>query len=324
MSPSSTRRPLRLTLRRALRWAALWAALAWLGGALAGERPGVFLEGATVARAKALALDAAMLKGWYVAGSGPDHSQFETVLEEPAAAGPMDGRVPPERTLLRIRADFIATPAGVNAYLQAQEVWWQGESGEWVADVTDIYRANLLRALESLQRQWTAFRKQHPGAEPRVPTPRVRVEATAPHRAPARPDHAGQPHPTGPFGDNPRPLPVSGAPPPPEIPQSMPAPQPPTAPRAPVVETAVPTVRTLPLPAEPPAPIATPVPLQDYNVGIWAYYAEQYAREHGCPPGDVGAVLEGDSGASELHRVWCADGGSRLVRCDREHCQDGG
>ena len=233
-----------------------------------GDRPGVFLEGATVPRAKALALDAALVKGWRVVESQPDHVVFETWLEVPASRGPPNA-VPPARTLLRVRADFVQTPAGVNTYLYAEEVWYAGSPKEWVANVTPEYRANLTNALASLQTQWGRIAKSRPSviAKPPAtnpaPAPTVRVE----------------------------PIPPSSA-------SRTLGPMPPPAPR--------------------PQPPSEPAP--DYKVGVWAYYAEQFAMARGCVLDNVGAVLvSGDTG-SELHRVQCQDGNSLLVRCDREHC----
>lgn len=306
------------------RWLLAIAAIVLSGNAPAADAPppGVFLKGATVPRAKALALDAAMLRGWHVAASGRDHSLFETILEEPASPGPLDDRLPPERTLLRIRADFIATPAGVNAYLRAEEVWWAGAIREWRTDVTEPYRANLMRALNSLERQWVEVYRQRPGTVPR--TPRVRVETEGLQS----PSATGLPAETETSEGAPAvrvaPLPVTAdadatAPPddtgaamppsltPDQAPDQAPASGPPLM-LDPAAETT---------PAPEPAP-------QQYAVGIWAYYAEQSARERGCEPADWGAVLIGDGGgASELHRVYCADGSTLVVRCDRERCRDG-
>lgn len=168
-----------------------------------GDRPAIFLQGATVARARALALDSALLKGWALAHSAPDHIVFETWLEEPAGIGPPNA-LPPAQTLLRIRADFVQTPAGVNAYLYAEEVWYAGSSKEWVSDVTGRYRSNLSSALSSLQQQWTATAKTRPGgtspsdlntsAREQSAAPKVRVDPAPPlqasgsaRRAPAPP-----------------------------------------------------------------------------------------------------------------------------------------
>ncbi|KAA6184857.1 hypothetical protein F2Q65_11135 [Thiohalocapsa marina] len=115
--------------------------------------PRIFLSGATVARAKGLALDAALSKRWHVADSGRDHVVFETPLDEPAAIGPL-GLEPPDQTLLRIRTDFEQTVTGVQVSLQAVEIWYAGSYDEWSADVTRPYHRNLSNALASLQRQW--------------------------------------------------------------------------------------------------------------------------------------------------------------------------
>jgi hypothetical protein len=160
-----------------------------------GDRPGIFLEGADIPRARALALDAALVKGWQVTESGRAHVVFETALEQPASSGP-PGALPPERTTLRIRADFIATPAGVNTYLYAEEVWWPDTEREWIGDVTQRYRGNLMNALSSLERQWADYARHQRDAG-RLPgallpaqiadeTARVRVEPAAPDLPPAQ------------------------------------------------------------------------------------------------------------------------------------------
>ena len=127
-----------------------------------GDRPGIFLQGASVPRAKGLALDAALIKGWHVAQSEPNHVIFEITLEEPASIGPPNA-IAPEQTLLRIRADFVETPAGVNTYLYAEEIWYADTPKEWVTDVTPRYRGNLANALSSLQTQWAKIVKAKPG-----------------------------------------------------------------------------------------------------------------------------------------------------------------
>ncbi|TVQ92349.1 MAG: hypothetical protein EA400_03805 [Chromatiaceae bacterium] len=158
----------------ALLWLCFWALFgpvstrAEPAAAAAEARPSIFLEGASVPRAKALALDAALIRGWQIADSGPAHSVFETWLEDPASPGP-PGAVAPAQTLLRIRADFIATPAGVNAYLQAEEHWYPGTAEHWSDGVTARYRANLANALASLERQWRAVGRRGPAATASAP-----------------------------------------------------------------------------------------------------------------------------------------------------------
>lgn len=252
---------------------ALALLVACAAAAAPGDRPGIFLEGANIPRARALALDAALIKGWRVTESGRAHVIFETLLEQPASSGP-PGVLPPDQTTLRIRADFIPTPAGVNTYLHAEEIWWPGTERQWIADVTQRYRGNLMNALSSLQGQWDEYsrRQRAAGRWPAAPAagedvPRVRVEPAA-----AAAESA-------------------------------------TAPSPAMIE-------------EPePAPVAEPEPGPvDIDVGTWAYYAEALARERGCPPGDLGAELLSADGDSEMHKVHCADGSTRRVRCDRTGC----
>lgn len=94
---------------------------------------------------------------------------------------------------------------------------------------------------------------------------------------------------------------------PPDVPaQDVPAP----------TVTPGPTVRTtMPMPSDPAGRTTR-------RVGAWAYYAERYAEGYGCPPGDLGAVLEGSRDGAELHRVHCADGRQLLVRCRAGVCSE--
>lgn len=255
---------------------------AWLVNAERIERPGIFLHGATVARAKGLALDAALVKGWQVARIGPNYVVFETILEEPASPGPPNA-VMPDQTLLRIRADFVETPAGVNTYLQGEEVWYAGSPNEWSADVTAEYRTNLSNALSSLRTQWTRVAKTRTSNAPSGST------AAAPNqtvRVTPGPE-AGNPADTSPRVRRlARPLPQA---PPPALPP-------------------------------PPGPLPEQRIDIDVKVGTWAYYAEDFAVRRGCILGEIGAELISGDNASELHRVHCNGGSSVYVRCDREGC----
>jgi len=256
-------------------------------GAAPGDRPGIFLEGASVPRAKGLALDAALIKGWHVAETARNHVVFETILEEPASPGPPNA-VAPDYTLLRIRADFIETPAGVNAYLYAQEIWYAGSSKEWSTDVTSLYRANLTHALTSLQSQWSKPAATRPTEPPSG-------EASDQSAEPAEPAY--------------NPAAAAMATPQPKI-RVAPVGTFDGAPAAP------------PIAARPPAQ-TTPPPSIDVEVGTWAYHAEEFAVGRGCTLDEIGAELVSGDSASELHRVHCQDGSVVLVRCDRETCVDG-
>lgn len=253
-----------------------------------GERPGIFLEGASVPRAKGLALDAALIKGWHVAVTERNHVIFETILEEPASVGPPNA-VAPDYTLLRIRADFIQTPAGVNAYLYAEEIWYAGSSKEWSADVTPQYRSNLTNALSSLQSQWAKSVRGGPSLAPTGPPSDTTIEPSASDPAMATTQPKIRVAPIEPAVDTAA-SPVIPTSPSPELP-------PPSPPRQ----------------EDAPAVVAV-------EVGTWAYHAEEFALASGCVLDEIGAELIAGDGASELHRVHCQNGTSVLVRCDRETC----
>lgn len=117
----------------------------------------VYLEQANIPRAKALALDAALSKGWQVAVSATDHSVFETMIpasqaSEPAGAEFNDAESSP--VLLRIRADYMRELGGVRVLLTATEFHAPGTQAETRVDVTETYSTNLNNALASLRSQW--------------------------------------------------------------------------------------------------------------------------------------------------------------------------
>jgi hypothetical protein len=280
------------TLAPVLRWLPMLALLlsAGLASAQQGDRPGVFLQGASVPRAKGLALDAALIKGWQVAQSEPNHVIFETTLEQPASIGPPNA-ITPEQTLLRIRADFVETPAGVNAYLYAEEIWYADTPKEWITDVTPQYRGNLSNALSSLQTQWAQIAKAKPGAgaaSGAATTSSATLANTAQPKVRVTPISASAPTPMA-NSDSPPPERQSQL----KI-QIQPQPKPQVQPQAPKVV--------------------------DVEVGTWAYHAEEFAIDRGCTLDDIGAELVSGDSASELHRVHCQDGSQVYVRCDREQC----
>jgi hypothetical protein len=249
--------------------------------------PSVLLTGANVPRAKALALDAALIKGWRVAVSERERVVFETRLETPASAGPPGvvlGKVaPPAQTLLRIRADFTATGDGVRTALRATEVWYAGTRQQWSTDVTGPYRDNLLNALRSLREQWAAIAPQ--GAA-RAAAASDAGERRAKPRASATPARAE-----------------------------------PSA--APTGSIAAPS-QAARLAPEPLRREHAASPPEDLPVGVWAYHAEELAVSRGCELDERGAVLLREEDGAEVHRVDCRDGTSMLIRCDRERCRDSG
>ena len=323
------------------------------------DAPSIFLGGASIPRAKALALDAALLKGWQVKASESDHVVFEILLDTPASAGPPDvvaGRAaPPAQTLLRIRADFTAGDSGVMTELRAEEIWYAGTPSEWRDDVTSPYRANLMNALQSLSAQWASI-------APAAPADLAQGQARL------HPQAADAPQRRGLFGLLPEgwpPATRSALPQTPAqgtarpaggAPSAEPAPRrgglfgllpegwprrlsrstsPPLSTRrhtAPIASVPTRATRGMAVPRTglPSRSTATPGGGQadapapsDAKVGVWAYYAEAFATQHGCTLADRGAVLVGESEAGELHRVYCQNGSSVMVRCDRTSCGAG-
>jgi hypothetical protein len=270
--------------------------------AIPGTAPSVFLAGANLPRAKALALDAALIKGWRVAVSERDHVVFETRLDTPASAGPPDvtgGRLaPPATTLLRIRADFSTTANGVVTALTAVEVWYAGTPREWTAEVTGQYRANLMNALESLRTQWAGLAPSVPAGRPGAPTS---VQRSAPQRTSPSTGLA----------------PAAAAP---RTAVTAPVAAADLAPAAPPPAAGVPRPAVSPR-TRPEAGVQPPP--EDDPVGVWAYHAEEFASARGCELADRGAVLMQELEGFELHEVYCRDGTRVAVRCDRVSCMDG-
>ncbi len=95
---------------------------------------------------------------------------------------------------------------------------------------------------------------------------------------------------------------------------------------APAVETAVPSFAA-------PAPIAPTAPAdsggsndmlalsQGTRTGLWAYYAEDFARLRGCAVGERGATLVREADGFEVHEVECVRTANLLVRCRGGVCE---
>jgi hypothetical protein len=60
---------------------------------------------------------------------------------------------------------------------------------------------------------------------------------------------------------------------------------------------------------------------QPAPTGVWAYYAEHYARVRGCTIAGEGAVLVEKQPDYEMHRVYCEGGQTFLVRCNAGVCR---
>ena len=57
------------------------------------------------------------------------------------------------------------------------------------------------------------------------------------------------------------------------------------------------------------------------RTGVWAYYAEQYARLRGCEIDETGAQLIENRADGEVHKVSCVGSASYLLRCQNGVCR---
>jgi hypothetical protein len=94
---------------------------------------------------------------------------------------------------------------------------------------------------------------------------------------------------------------------------------------APAIEHVSSETTPAPVPAAPPPRAATPndhmlALNQTANQGVWAYYAEHYAKIRGCDISGRGATLENKQPEFEIHRVHCESGQSFRVRCNAGTC----
>jgi hypothetical protein len=60
---------------------------------------------------------------------------------------------------------------------------------------------------------------------------------------------------------------------------------------------------------------------QGTRKGLWAYYAEDFARLRGCALGERGATLIQETGGFEVHEVQCVGSNNLLVKCRGGVCE---
>ena len=119
--------------------------------ALSQQEPSVLLFGATLDRARDLAVSSATQKGWRLLSVTPATAVFEQTLE--GSGG--DDDTGPAR-VIRVFARFDEESGGVRVLLRAEEVEEPGKADEWMAEVTTRYADNLSNALASLRASWDA------------------------------------------------------------------------------------------------------------------------------------------------------------------------
>jgi hypothetical protein len=298
--PSVLRRPLLLPLLFATLLAAGCASTPGLPDdpAVAFDRdaPRTLLIGAEVDQARAVAMGAAVDKGWRIAESSGQRLVVQRPLSAAAAESVAPGSslapVPPR---VEVTTGFIPRPDGTEVLLMADVLTADPKGDAVRRSFTDTYRAELEQSLGSLRRAWETASWRVVGALPPVPEPAppadIRIAAAGPEAE--TPSEAAAP------------APDTVAPEPPAQPAAGPVAAPSPPPSAPVASAPNDMLR-----------LNVPVPS-----GIWAYYAEHYARIRGCNLAGEGAVLINKTADFEEHRVYCEDGKTFLVRCNAGTCR---
>jgi hypothetical protein len=270
------------------------------------NKPQILLAGATVANAKSLAMGAAATNGWTIKDSSDDR----LVLQRPAKRipdptrtdPPAPGALPP---VIEVETGFFERPGGVDVVLGADLITNRGTKEERRQDFTERYRDDLMRSLDSLQAAWaTAGPEIVSGMPPLSSAENIGPPPTA-EEAQEIAQNEGRQH----FG--------------PAEWKRPPAPSP---------AQAQPTAAT-PAPSGLTAPVG-PVPVQEHGepsamlalpqapVGVWSYYAEEYAKSRGCVLTPDGARLVEKRPDYEVHRVHCQSGQDMVVRCNAGSCEE--
>jgi hypothetical protein len=294
------------------------------------NKPQAFLAGATVEQAKGVAMGAAVSKGWSVVQSSGEtlvlQRDLNAAVAESISPGASVAPVPP---VIEVQSTFFQRDMGVDVVLDAQVVTGRGTDQERKVDYTENYRNELTQSLNSLRQAWNSTGSRVASATPPLPT--SGTAQSAPGQTGSAPDV-----------DDARDVPpaaVAVAQAPVEdtatawgpAPARAAAPEPTADPGAPVEDR---SLAADPAPvaavAQPPARVEAASPERSANMlvlnprtdtGIWAYYAEHYARVRGCALTDGGSVLIEKQAYSETHRVDCEGGRSFLVRCNAGVCR---
>jgi len=274
--------------------------------------PQTLLPGAKLAHARSLAMGMARSKGWDIIEAAPNRLLLERDLprSSPQAVALGPSSVPPR---IQVETNLVERGDGVVVALRSMIIANPGTTEERRIDYTSDYENELVISLSSLKSAWLA-NQQKIASEVPVPTPAVAAEQAAENT----PETAGGiPEPRTDLAAFPKAPPA----------ESASAPQPSSA------DVVVREPAPVPLPASATPAIPAPAPAtpaaNDMLVlntgarkGLWAYYAEDYARLRGCALADAGAVLLQETPTYELHEVHCAGSRNFLLRCQGGVCQE--
>jgi len=278
-------------------------------------KPHTLLPGANMENAKSVAMGAAVSNGWKIVDSSGNRLLLQRTLDtpDPQITGvQVPGAKPP---LVQAQAAFFPRTHGVEVTVGAELITNRGTKEEQKRHFTEAYNKDLMHSLASLNTAWAATAPQVANALPPLQTP---GDLGAPPTAEeskeiAQTEGPGLWGPTN-WGNEAAPASQQAAPA---------SPPPPTG----AQETAAPLVAegagAPPATADDrPQGVSMVAGNDRADTGVWAYYAEQYARAHGCDLTGQGAVLVEKHPEYEIHRVDCQGGQEFLLRCNAGSCEE--
>lgn len=282
------------------------------------NKPQTFLPAAEVEQAKSLAMGSAVTKGWKVVESS-DNRLVVTRPLDASAAQSVTGE-PVSTASIEVKSEFFKRENGVDVVVGASLIANKGSKAQKKLDFTDSYKDDLNRSLNSLRRAWDENRWRVASATPPLPT-KVAV-----------PEDEGGGATTSGIDDvrvadsGAEPTPGDGAG---LVTAALSSPA--AAPVAASTAAAVAPVEDRTAGSTPPPVTASTAPVSPANnmltlnrqtePGVWAYYAEHYAKIRGCELSGNGAVLEQKLPEYEIHRVYCDNEKAFLVKCNAGTCR---
>ncbi|KAA6184858.1 hypothetical protein F2Q65_11140 [Thiohalocapsa marina] len=286
--------------------------------------PQTRLQGARLEHARAVAMGTARSKGWDIRATRPDQLVLERRLAADSsrmrASDPAARLTPPKVSVL---ADFVEGAGGTTVALQAFMVTNPATEQEQRVDATADFESELLISLSALQSAWMESRPKVTSVVP-VPTKQDLAQQDAARVGSPLQDAA-------PSGD--------------EVTAAWVGPIP-TETRVSAVGDRADSRGGDAVGIDANVPMATGARAGDGTMtdwpdrrtdaigrndmlvldssarkGLWAYYAEDYARLRGCRLGDRGAMLLQERRGFELHEVDCLGGANMLLKCQGGICE---
>ena len=309
------------------------------------DLPQTMLSGAKLDHARSVAMGTARTKGWTIKSAAPNQLLLERELPatSPQASALGSTAAPPK---IEVETDLVERSDGTIVALKAFVISNPGTPDEKRIDYTAEYENQLLISLSSLQSAWIDSRGKIASTVP-IPTEQDMAEQTESQDSPVADSTSAEPIAATAPETSPTPAPdLAPAP----TPEPAPAPQPAAA----AIAQAAPAVVPQSAPAQATSPIignasalpaasadrlsrgVTPAVTTASNTalrndmlvlndsgrkGLWAYYAEDYARLRGCAIGDRGATLLQETTTFELHEVACVGAANMLVKCQGGVCE---